>query len=72
MSKEQSRCSFDISNIRVTKIQDVPFFDIPKITAREELLYSFYDTQMYEQNLDMRFEDNHYVFLVDIENINIK
>ena len=66
MTKEQSRYSFsECIAVRVVKIQDIAILDIPKITAREEMLYSMYNQQMKEQNINRTYEDNDYVFLIE-------
>lgn len=66
MTKEQSRYSFsECVDVRVVRIQDIATLDIPKITTREEMLYSMYNKQMQEQNINRTYEDNDYVFLVE-------
>ena len=68
MTKEQSWNNFEeCIDIKIVRVQDIPTLCIPKITARTEMLYSFYNQQMKEQGINRTYEDNDYVFLIEFK-----
>ena len=77
MTKEQSRFSFkEILDVRVMKVQDIiQGSEIQKINPNllnyKMFIYE-YNNQLKEQNINRTYEDNDYVFLVEIDRGEVK
>ena len=77
MTQKQSRFSLDCIDARVVRVQDMSIADMYnslgadyKFTSEEMLINNFVEgchTQLKEQNINRTYEDNDYVFLVEIK-----
>ena len=78
MTKEQSIHSFkEVLDVRVVRVQDIEDYEIVKIVKGfdicdiyneiEDDIRLFYNQQLKELNINRTYEDNDYVFLIEIK-----
>ena len=71
MTKEQSRFSLECIDVRIVKVQDiVQGSEIQKVNPNllnYKMFIYWYNTQLKEQNINRTYEDNDYIFLIEIK-----
>lgn len=80
MTKEQSRYSFkEILDVKVVRVQDIFSLYYTSLTGQKQFGHNdpdfdfslwkevWYNQQMQEQNINRTYEDNDYIFLVEVQ-----